>query len=205
MAESENIPTVSSKFLNAMRESPDPIFAIDRAQKILLWTAAMVRLTGWSAEEAEGNFCFATLAGSDTFGNAYCSPNCPVKQTLDQNKVVNPFELILQNRKDQKRHRVRCNHVLMVSQEKGEPQICVYMLEDLDQVQSSSESTKKPLSKREIEILRALSQGMDNRAIASALHLSESTIRNHIQNIFNKLGVHSRVEAVVRAYKEKLV
>ncbi|MCG8349905.1 MAG: helix-turn-helix transcriptional regulator, partial [Chloroflexales bacterium] len=52
------------------------------------------------------------------------------------------------------------------------------------------------LSDREREVLHLVAQGQDNPQIAAALSLAEGTVKNHITNIYAKLGVHSRAEAV---------
>jgi two-component system NarL family response regulator len=58
------------------------------------------------------------------------------------------------------------------------------------------------LSRRELEVLTLVAQGLNNRAIAESLFISENTVKNHIRNIHEKLQVHSRMEAVVRAVRE---
>jgi DNA-binding NarL/FixJ family response regulator len=55
------------------------------------------------------------------------------------------------------------------------------------------------LSQRERTILGLLTEGLSNASIAERLMLSEKTVRNHISNIFDKLGVWSRAEAIVFA------
>jgi two-component system NarL family response regulator len=58
------------------------------------------------------------------------------------------------------------------------------------------------LSRRELEVLTLVARGLNNRAIAEALFISENTVKNHIRNIHEKLQVHSRMEAVVRAVRD---
>ncbi len=55
------------------------------------------------------------------------------------------------------------------------------------------------LSKREEEVLHLLAEGLSNRELAAALSLSEHTVKNHLFRIFDKLGVSSRMEAVLYA------
>jgi len=55
------------------------------------------------------------------------------------------------------------------------------------------------LTEREREVLTLIAQGLTNRAIAERLVLSEKTVRNHVSNIFGKLQVADRAEAIIRA------
>ncbi len=57
-------------------------------------------------------------------------------------------------------------------------------------------------SERELEVLRLAAKGMSNKEIAAQLALSVRTVQSHLGNIFDKLGVSSRTEAVLRALKE---
>ena len=60
----------------------------------------------------------------------------------------------------------------------------------------------EPLSEREMEVLKLAGRGMSNRDIAEELSLSVRTVQAHLGNIFNKLGVGSRTEAVLYAIKK---
>jgi DNA-binding NarL/FixJ family response regulator len=62
-----------------------------------------------------------------------------------------------------------------------------------------------PLSEGQREIVRLISEGCSNREIASRVHLSENTVKSHIQEIFRKLGVRTRVEAAIRATRDGLL
>jgi len=61
------------------------------------------------------------------------------------------------------------------------------------------------LSKREMTILQALQSGLSNKQIAKELFLAEQTVKFHLTNIYRKLGVNSRTEAVRYAYEHGLV
>jgi two-component system NarL family response regulator len=61
------------------------------------------------------------------------------------------------------------------------------------------------LTKREMEVLTYVAKGLNNRDIARELFISENTVKNHVRNILEKLHLHSRMEAVVYAVREKLL
>lgn len=61
------------------------------------------------------------------------------------------------------------------------------------------------LSKREIDVLEQLSKGLSYTVIANNLILSPSTVRKHIENIYKKLQVHSKIEAVHKAKRHNLI
>jgi two-component system NarL family response regulator len=61
------------------------------------------------------------------------------------------------------------------------------------------------LTERELEVLRLVAQGLNNKDIAKRLFISENTVKNHVRNLLEKLQLHSRMEAVLYAVREKLV
>jgi DNA-binding NarL/FixJ family response regulator len=61
------------------------------------------------------------------------------------------------------------------------------------------------LTGRELEVLRLVADGLTNREIARELFIAENTVKNHVRNILDKLHLHSRMEAVVFAMREKLL
>lgn len=64
---------------------------------------------------------------------------------------------------------------------------------------------RSTLSAREIEVLALVAEGLSNGAVAERLYISESTVKNHMRSIHDKLAVHTRTEAVTRAIKEGLL
>lgn len=67
------------------------------------------------------------------------------------------------------------------------------------------ESAEQPLSPREREVLHLIADGLDNTTIAEQLFISESTVKNHVTNIFAKIGVRTRAEAVAWAWRSGLM
>lgn len=61
------------------------------------------------------------------------------------------------------------------------------------------------LTKREIEVLKLLSEGLFNKEIAYKLSISEKTVKNHVSSIFKKIGVSDRTQAAVYAIKNNIV
>ena len=61
------------------------------------------------------------------------------------------------------------------------------------------------LTDRELEVLNLVARGLNNREIARDLYISENTVKNHVRNILEKLQLHSRMEAVMYAVREKLL
>ena len=75
-------------------------------------------------------------------------------------------------------------------------------------VKRRDERTQVPgprLTERELQVLKLVAKGQNNKDIGDALFISENTVKNHVRNILEKLHLHSRMEAVVYAVKEKLL
>jgi DNA-binding NarL/FixJ family response regulator len=77
----------------------------------------------------------------------------------------------------------------------------------LDRLAELSRQTQSPetLSERELEVLTLIAKGASNKLIATSLNIGESTVKTHIQNIFHKLNVGDRTEAVTEAIKKGIV
>jgi DNA-binding NarL/FixJ family response regulator len=63
----------------------------------------------------------------------------------------------------------------------------------------------EPLTPRELEVLRALTEGLSTQEISERLFIAPNTLRTHVQNIMGKLRVHSKLEAVAFALRHRLV
>ena len=61
------------------------------------------------------------------------------------------------------------------------------------------------LTQRELEVLKLVAKGQSNREIGDELYISENTVKNHVRNILEKLHLHSRMEAVLYAVRERLL
>ncbi|MCU4185682.1 response regulator transcription factor [Acidiferrimicrobium sp. IK] len=61
------------------------------------------------------------------------------------------------------------------------------------------------LTARELEVLKLVARGMSNKEVADRLFISENTVKNHVRNILEKLHLHSRMEAVMYAVRQRLL
>jgi len=67
-------------------------------------------------------------------------------------------------------------------------------------------TARKPaLTGREIEVLQRVAEGLTSKEIGERLFISENTVKNHVRNILDKLGLRSRNEAVMYAIREELI
>jgi two-component system NarL family response regulator len=87
------------------------------------------------------------------------------------------------------------------------PSMAVKLIDEFKQM-SKPDKEQGPalrLTDRELEVLRLVARGLNNREVAKELFISENTVKNHVRNILEKLQLHSRMEAVMYAMREKLL
>ena len=72
-------------------------------------------------------------------------------------------------------------------------------------IQEETNSSHENLTFRELEILEGMVEGKSNKEIGKDLYIGESTVKHHVKNIFKKLGVKSRTEAVSKSIKKKMI
>jgi DNA-binding NarL/FixJ family response regulator len=75
----------------------------------------------------------------------------------------------------------------------------------LDLEQTNYNTEKTALTNREVDVLSQLSKGYDYKQIADFLNISPATVRKHIENIYQKLQVHNKIEAIQKATKQRLI
>jgi len=88
------------------------------------------------------------------------------------------------------------------------PSMATKLLEEFKLIASASsrpDVVAPRLTQRELDVLRLVARGLNNRDIAKLLFISENTVKNHVRNILEKLQLHSRMEAVMYAVREKLL
>lgn len=198
--------------------SPDPVFVTDRFQSIVYWNAGAEKLLGYTAEEIIGSHCAEALAGCDAFGNRYCSENCSITQIANRNESVRHFGLRLRGRdRTILRFDVTILHLAVPPPELFYLAHILKLTDILDNepttpqrsamiaVRESPDARARKLTTREVEVLGMLAAGRTTPEIAERLHISALTARNHIQNILDKLELHSKAEAVAFAFQKHLL
>lgn len=181
---------------------------------ITAWNASAEAMFGLTAAEVVGRRCCDVLAGQDAFGNDYCSESCACWRMALRNRQIRPFRL---NSRDAFGHHLPLRVSIVATQGRDVPEL-VHVMERAvskivfadfpDDVESSEHSTMRVadvLTRRELEILRLLSEGRSTRDIAGQLMITLTTVRNHIARSLSKLNAHSRLEAVSIARRLDLV
>jgi DNA-binding NarL/FixJ family response regulator len=97
---------------------------------------------------------------------------------------------------------------IIVAFNEGKKVISPYLLDlgiELEPAGDISGAAPFLLTRREVDILRLLGEGKNNKDISAFLYLSPETVKTHLKNIFRKMGVKSRLDAVMKAKKGLLI
>ncbi len=205
----------------------DGVFAVDAKQKIIFWSPSCTQLLGIPSNEALGRPCSEVVRGKDPAGQPFCGGGCCVTRLNRGENVHGTFPLRVRNG-DGNELRLSVSIVLVPSRRKdlwtcvhllhkGEAADTIDMLEyntlqgrptsgrNSDNDGRSPPATTSSLTAREQEVLQLLTEGLAVSVISQLLNISPVTVRNHLQHIQAKLGVHSQVETVAYAYRHNLV
>ncbi len=87
------------------------------------------------------------------------------------------------------------------------PSMAMKLLHEFKEMEREEEAgpVNPKLTDREMQVLKLVARGLHNRDIAKELFISENTVKNHVRNILDKLQLHSRMEAVMYAVREKIL
>lgn len=198
----------------------DGAFAVAPDGTILTWNAAATRLLGYTEREVVGRRCCDLLDGYDDAGNRVCDPDCHIRTLARQDEPIRSFEF--RTRTKAGRPLWLSMSVVALPRRNGEAPPIIHLARDVtatkelvtrlqERLAAASPSPGTPgggsaqLTRRELEVLRLLAQGLSTARAAERLSVSRTTVRNHVQNIFSKLGVHSRLEAVAYAALHRLL
>ena len=204
---------------DVFEQSTDAVFGIDTEGTIRYTNSAFEQLLGYPADELCGCSCACVLCGTDSNGRVFCGPDCPIPKSVNGQPGICDFDLVV----------VRANGdsilVNIGASYIPHPQQAIYadvavffsmrqvnpqrMLQRMAMVLPKKTATSVKtgycrLTSREKEVLALAADGMTTRQIASQLFIRQQTVRAHFKNIYPKLGVNSRNEAIIYALKQSL-
>lgn len=202
--------------------SPDVVFVTDRRNRIVFWNDAARCLFGFTEDEALGAHCDDLLSGCDVFGNRYCSENCPVMHMANRGEIVRNYTLTFRSKE---KNNVTANiSLLQLRSGAADEYFLLHLVRAVADAEphaaiepdapprarlvaarNSADIRVQKLTAREVEVLGMLAAGRSTPDIAERLHISQLTARSHIQNILEKLEVHSKAEAVAFAFQKSLI
>jgi DNA-binding CsgD family transcriptional regulator len=189
-----------------------PVWVVDPDRNISYVNSRAAELLDRSPHECVGQPCHEVLASADYEGLPYCAPNCPISRLAKKAREIAPVKVRIRLPDGEERS-IQLVVIPVTAPDGGGPWLVHCILSDdrayhleryFTKVSSRSGENEAggnwlqrfALTRREMEVLERLADDEDVRSIASALCLSQVTVRNHIQHILGKLGVHSIMEAV---------
>jgi PAS domain S-box-containing protein len=207
------------EILRILMDTGDGAFATDMQGRVVAWNEAAERITGRKAAEVMGRSCCQVVRGRDSLGNLVCFAGCHVKAMAMRGEQPSHHDLVIQEARgrqlsldfsttlirDEERKLLAIVHTFrdVTQRRQMETHLRQTLGERRRSVKDLPEAAER-LTARERQILKLLSAGLPTHAIANRLTISRATVRNHIQNVLNKLGVHSKLEAVVLAHQHDL-
>jgi PAS domain S-box-containing protein len=196
----------------------DGAFVVGADGRILFWNDAVEKILGYTAREVIGKQCCDVFAGDDDKGNRLCYRGCHIMALVTMDKPVQSFDMRTWTKS---RRPLWLNFsVLSVPVEEDGAALTVHLFRDITATKelltmvherlsaslgAGDRSAAHSLTRRELEVLRLMAAGANTKVAADKLTVSPATIRNHAQNMFAKLEVHSRLEAVAYARKHGLL
>jgi PAS domain S-box-containing protein len=207
-------------FAAVLERAGDGAFVIGADGRIGLWNRAAEKILGYTARDVLGRPCCDVFVGVDDSGNRLCYQGCHVMSLVKLEEAVQSFDMRTRTKSGKP---VWINVSILSTSPNGQgPQSqTIHLFRDVSATKEllmlvherlsgvpaggAPGSPGNSLSRRELEVLRLMVDGLNTAAGAERLHVSRATIRNHVQNIFGKLGVHSRLEAVAYATKHRLL
>ncbi len=204
---------------HVFEQSTDAVFGIDVTGRIRFANSKFEQLMGYSSNKTCGNQCAEVLCGTDLHGQAFCGSHCPIPKTTVDQPSISDFDLVVKHADG---HDVLVNigaSYMPPRLQEAAPQVAVFFsmrqvspqrmlqrmamapVKELDKIDRYG---RNRLTSRENEILGLAVNGKKTTQIACDLSISTQTVRTHFKNIYPKLGVNSRTEAVIFALQQEL-
>jgi PAS domain S-box-containing protein len=219
------------RLFQSLSRTSDGAFIIDSRHRIIFWNQAAVEILGFTAAEVAGLQCYEILGGLDEQGRTLCQRFCQVVLQAERGGVLPNRDVYVRTKAGEGCWLNVTTFAYPVA-DGATTQVIVHLFRDateqknnqhfVNQVLSASEGLQQDgnrqnisvtptehqedgLTARQQQVLVLLARGLGTGEIASTLTISRSTVRNHVQNMLGKLGVHSRLEAIAYAYQHGLI
>ncbi len=206
--------------LRAFERSGDGVYAVDYDQNIVYWNRAAERLLGHKAADVLGRRCFDLIAGGDHLGHPFCGSDCDVIKSARKGRAPANYDVCTRSAEGERRW-INVSIVVLAGSKRHDL-LTVHLFRDVTEARrrqppvtpqlsegppETADATRvgARLTRRETEVLQYLSTGMSVPRIAETLAVSPTTVRNHIEHMLAKLGVHSQLEAVVLAARHRII
>lgn len=213
-----------------LESTADGAFAVDSELNIVYWNQAAEDMLGFDKSETIGYPCYQLLQGLDERHRLFCEAHCSVARAISKRQPVPNYDIqaltrtgerqwlnmsIVAYRAEDKEGNTYILHLFRDSTNNKDIEALFNKVLDVARNGNDSPAAHRPerklepsfdeMTPREREVLSLLAEGHGTREIAQILFISPYTVRNHIQNILQKLHVHSRAEAVARAIRYGLI
>ncbi|MGD2161995.1 MAG: LuxR C-terminal-related transcriptional regulator [Anaerolineales bacterium] len=216
-----------NELINALGNAADGAFVVNEKLEIVYANPAAQEFLDFHTDNGLSINCYRVLQGHDDENRLVCHEYCQVAKMILSERQVSSFDLRTVKREQDLwinlsvfRYVARAGdqpyiiHLFRdTSQKKNDSRLVQRLLQVAKQYHgidsepfSGEHATQdhETLTPREAEVLDLLAEGYSTRRIANVLSISVNTARNHIQNILQKLNVHSRLEAVIYAIDHEL-
>lgn len=219
----------TSDLLTMLARSSDGVFAADADQRIVFWSESAEELLQHPAADVLGKRCYRVILGRDYENHPFCRINCPTIRAVRRGRSVANFDIacphgddhiwlnvsIVPVRGNGRKGPMAIHMFRDVSGRRRSEQLAqatqavvAQFTTDSNGVEERSGPYPPPdpsLTRRESEVLRLLAEGLTTEELAERLAVSRVTVRNHIQHLLAKLGVHSRLEAILSGARFGLI
>jgi DNA-binding CsgD family transcriptional regulator len=205
--------------VGVFEQSTDAVFGIDTAGVIQFANHTFKRLMGYSRNQLSGLQCADILCGTNLHGQPFCGPDCPIPKTMNGQPTISDFDLVVRRADgDSVLVNIGTAYISPRLQQRNGRVDVIFSMRPVNPQQLLQRMAMAPtetparhgcddnggLTTREKEVLRLAARGMTTSQIASQLFLSTLTVRSHFKNIYPKLGVNTRTEAVIYAMQNGL-
>ena len=208
-------PSIPVRLDRALARALEGVVAVGTDGRIIGWNRAAASITGYTSAQAIGRTC-GDLFPLDARNGAN-DPGCPLTAL-----AADPLKSLDVPTRTRAGRPLWLNMIAVSVPADGGSAVPVHLFRDVtatrqllalvppsrgrpDATGAAAPARHVPLTRRELEVLRVVADGLGTAAAAERLRITRTTVRNHVQNILAKLGVHSRLQAVAYAARHRLL